>query len=41
VSSPYEPPESPELVVHTGEGAVDDCLSELMAYVERAFAPER
>jgi bifunctional enzyme CysN/CysC len=41
VSSPYEPPEHPELVIHTGEGTVDDCLSELMAYVEREFAAER
>jgi bifunctional enzyme CysN/CysC len=41
VSSPYEPPEAPELVIHTGEHSVDDCLSELMAYVERAFVAER
>jgi adenylylsulfate kinase len=41
VSSPYEPPEQAELVIHTGQRTVDDCLSELMAYVERAFAAER
>jgi bifunctional enzyme CysN/CysC len=41
VSSPYEAPEQAELVVHTGERTVDDCLSELMAYVERAFVAER
>jgi bifunctional enzyme CysN/CysC len=41
VSSPYEPPEAPELVIHTGEHAVDDCLSELMTYVEREFVAER
>jgi bifunctional enzyme CysN/CysC len=41
ISSPYEPPEQAELVIHTGERAVDDCLSELMAYVDRAFAAER
>jgi bifunctional enzyme CysN/CysC len=41
VSSPYEPPEAPELALHTGEHSVDDCLSELMAYVEREFVAER
>ena len=41
VSSPYEPPEHPELAIHTGECAVEDCLSELMAYVEREFMAER
>jgi bifunctional enzyme CysN/CysC len=41
ISSPYEPPEQAELVIHTGERSVDDCLSELMAYVDRAFAAER
>src|SRR5690606_7959564 len=41
VSSPYEPPEQPELVIHTGERSVEECLSELMAYVEREFAAER
>ncbi|MGH6897632.1 MAG: adenylyl-sulfate kinase [Geminicoccaceae bacterium] len=41
VSSPYESPEHPELVIQTDQGTVDDCLSELMAYVERAFAAER
>jgi bifunctional enzyme CysN/CysC len=40
ISSPYEPPESAELVVHTDLLSVDECLSELSAYVERAFAPE-
>jgi bifunctional enzyme CysN/CysC len=41
VSSPYEPPDEPELVVRTDLLSVDDCLGELSAYVERAFAPER
>ena len=40
VSSPYEPPESAELVVRTDQQGVEECLSELSAYVERAFAPE-
>jgi bifunctional enzyme CysN/CysC len=41
ISSPYEPPEQAELVILTSERSVDDCLSELMAYVDRAFAAER
>jgi bifunctional enzyme CysN/CysC len=41
VSSPYEPPEGPELAIHTGQRPVEDCLSELMAYVEREFVAER
>jgi bifunctional enzyme CysN/CysC len=40
VSSPYEPPESAELVIRTDQMSVEECLSELAAYVERAFAPE-
>jgi bifunctional enzyme CysN/CysC len=40
ISSPYEPPESPELVVRTDRLGVEECLSELSAYVERSFAPE-
>ncbi|HEX5794853.1 MAG TPA: adenylyl-sulfate kinase, partial [Geminicoccaceae bacterium] len=40
ISSPYEPPDSPDLVVRTDLLSVDDCLSELSAYVERAFAPD-
>ena len=40
VSSPYEPPETPEIVVRTDRLSVEECLSELSAYVERAFAPE-
>jgi bifunctional enzyme CysN/CysC len=40
VSSPYEPPESAQLVIRTDQMSVEECLSELAAYVERAFAPE-
>ena len=40
ISSPYEPPESAELVVRTDLLNVEECLGELAAYVERAFAPE-
>ena len=40
ISSPYEAPENPDMVVRTGQLGVEECLSELAAYVERAFAPE-
>jgi bifunctional enzyme CysN/CysC len=40
ISSPYEPPDNPELAVRTDLLSVDECLSELSAYVERAFAPD-
>jgi bifunctional enzyme CysN/CysC len=40
ISSPYEPPEDPELVVRTDLLSVEECLSELAAFVERAFAPD-
>jgi len=34
VSAPYEPPAAPELRVRTAERSVDDCLAELLTYVE-------
>jgi bifunctional enzyme CysN/CysC len=37
ISSPYEPPESPELVVPTDELAIDECLAVLLEYVEGRF----
>jgi adenylylsulfate kinase-like enzyme len=40
ISSPYEPPENPDMVVRTDLLSVEECLSELAAYVERAFVPE-
>jgi bifunctional enzyme CysN/CysC len=40
VSSPYEAPDSAELVVRTDQLSIEECLAELSAYVERAFAPE-
>jgi len=40
ISSPYEPPDNPDLVVRTDLLGVEECLSELAAYVERAFAPD-
>ncbi|GBD41931.1 Bifunctional enzyme CysN/CysC [bacterium HR39] len=37
VSSPYEPPENPELVVPTHELSFEECLQLLVDYVERNF----
>lgn len=38
ISAPYEEPVTPELVVETGDRTVEECISELAAYVGRAFA---
>ncbi len=38
ISAPYEEPEAPELVVETGRAGIDDCMGQLMTYVERGFA---
>jgi bifunctional enzyme CysN/CysC len=38
VSAPYEEPEAPELVIDTGEAGIENCMRQLMAYVERSFA---
>jgi bifunctional enzyme CysN/CysC len=40
ISSPYEAPDAPELVVRTDLLGVEECLFELLAYVERTFAPD-
>ncbi len=37
VSSPYEPPEAPDLVIATDEMPVEDCLASLIRYVEERF----
>ena len=34
VSAPFEAPENPELVLDTSKKSVDECTSELMAYLE-------
>ena len=38
VSSPYEAPDNPQLTIRTDLLTVEDCLSELVAYVEQNFA---
>ncbi len=37
ISSPYEEPQSPELVIDTGVLDVDECLERLVEYANRAF----
>ena len=37
ITSPYEPPEAPELVVPTDELPVEDCLALLLKYIEGKF----
>jgi bifunctional enzyme CysN/CysC len=31
IDAPYEPPEDPEIVVHTDEQAADDCVAQILA----------
>jgi bifunctional enzyme CysN/CysC len=38
VSAPYEPPQSPELAVDTANRSIEDCVQEIVDYVERTFA---
>lgn len=37
VSAPYEAPENSELVIDTSNRAIEDCIDELVAYVEEQF----
>jgi bifunctional enzyme CysN/CysC len=37
ITSPYEPPEAPDLVVATDEMPVEDCLATLIRYVDQRF----
>ncbi|SNB66692.1 adenylylsulfate kinase /sulfate adenylyltransferase subunit 1 [Arboricoccus pini] len=37
ISSPYEAPETPELVVPTDSLSIEECLARLIAYVDKAF----
>nr|HID14745.1 adenylyl-sulfate kinase [Anaerolineae bacterium] len=34
VSDPYEPPENPEIVVHTAEETVEESAAKIIAYLE-------
>ena len=35
LTSPYEAPESPEIVVNTGEHAIEECVKEIIDYLTR------
>lgn len=35
VSAPYEAPEAPELVLHTAERTVEECVNQVESYLER------
>lgn len=34
VSDPYEPPENPEIVVHTDQESIDESLDKILAYLQ-------
>ena len=36
ISAPYEEPTSPELVIRTGEGSVDECAMQILAHLAKA-----
>jgi adenylylsulfate kinase len=35
ISAPYEEPENPELVVHTDQKSVEECVAQVLAYLEQ------
>jgi bifunctional enzyme CysN/CysC len=37
ISAPYEPPTNPELLVDTNDRSVDECVAEIVAYIEQHF----
>lgn len=39
ISSPYEPPLAPDLIIETAEKNIDECVSIIVDYVERHFRP--
>ena len=39
VSAPYEPPEAPAIVLHTGKSAVAECVAELLELVGARLRP--
>ncbi len=38
ISAPYEEPENPELVVDTSKHSIEECLAQLISYVEANFS---
>jgi bifunctional enzyme CysN/CysC len=37
ISSPYEPPSAPELIIETDKMSIEACVAEIVGYVERHF----
>lgn len=40
ISSPYEPPQQPELRVHTGRDSLETCVEQVLALAEKAMRRE-
>ncbi|MEO0034949.1 MAG: hypothetical protein RLZZ501_972 [Pseudomonadota bacterium] len=38
ITAPYEPPEAPELVIETAGRAIEDCVGDLLGYLDRVLA---
>jgi bifunctional enzyme CysN/CysC len=38
ITAPYEPPAEPDLIVDTDSAPVDDCVQQIVRYVERNFS---
>jgi adenylylsulfate kinase len=36
ISSPYEPPLNPEIIVRSGECSLEDCAGQILSYLEKA-----
>lgn len=34
ISSPYEKPENPEMIIHTDSASIQECVSKIIAYLE-------
>ena len=41
ISAPYETPENPELVVDTRSRSVEQCVNDILEYVEQNFVPAK
>jgi adenylylsulfate kinase len=42
ISSPYEPPETPEMVIKTGEMPLEDCVNQVIQYLlDRGILPSK
>jgi len=40
ISAPYEPPENPELVVDTTDRSIDECVTQIMDYIDQNLGPQ-